>query len=253
MLPGSCGGETLDWDGRGSQLAKGRAVTQEQRGDVELVVAYALTTGEPLWMHENQRRFQETLGGDGARATPTIHDARVYVMGATGVVDCLMLTTGERVWSRDLLKEVEAKNAEYGKASSPVVEKGRLIVTGGGKGGPSLVALDLETGETLWSAGEDDSSYATPVVASLVGVRQLVCNHANSVGGHDLETGDVLWRYDWPVKWPKSSQPQIVGEDGVFVSGSYGMGCALLVVSREGSGFFVREKWRNNRMKTEVQ
>jgi len=171
-------------------------------------------------------------------------------MGATGIVDCLRLEDGRKVWSRNVLEEFGIENVEYGKASSPVVEGRMLLVTGGAKGGPTLIALDRETGEVRWWAGEDAASYATPVVASLAGTRQIVCNHANTVMGHDLTTGEILWRYDWPAKWPKSSQPQIVGENRVFVSGSYGMGCAVLEVNAASGGFSVREVWRNNRMKT---
>ncbi len=79
----------LGWSG--FAVANGRALTQEQRGENELVVAYALRTGEPLWAHENGVGFRETLGGDGPRATPAIFNGRVYAMGATGIVIQLLV------------------------------------------------------------------------------------------------------------------------------------------------------------------
>ena len=112
-------------------------MTQEQRGVKELTVCYVLKTGEPLWVHENEVRFSEMMGGDGPRATPTIHEDRVYVMGATGIVDCLRLEDGERVWSRNIFEGQGAGNVIYGKANSPVVEGRMLLVTGGEKGGPT--------------------------------------------------------------------------------------------------------------------
>ena len=48
-----------------------RAFTQEQRGDVEVVVCYDALTGNQLWVSEDEVRFEETLGGVGPRATPT--------------------------------------------------------------------------------------------------------------------------------------------------------------------------------------
>src|SRR5262249_8841069 len=60
------------------------AVTQEQRDDEELVTCYDLQTGQPRWAHADPGRFSSVLGGDGPRATPTIHNGRVYAVGATG-------------------------------------------------------------------------------------------------------------------------------------------------------------------------
>ncbi len=63
------------------------AVTQEQRGPNEHVTCYSLTTGEPEWTHADATRFDPDnmgagLGGVGPRATPTIHNGRIYTQGA---------------------------------------------------------------------------------------------------------------------------------------------------------------------------
>ena len=79
------------------------AITQEQRREDELIVCYESQTGHALWAHTNRVRFSETLGGDGPRATPTIHQGRVYAMGASGILDCLEEATGQLIWSRDVL------------------------------------------------------------------------------------------------------------------------------------------------------
>ena len=51
--------------------AEGRAFTIEQRGRQEVAAAYDIETGRELWTHGWPALFEETMGGDGPRATPT--------------------------------------------------------------------------------------------------------------------------------------------------------------------------------------
>src|SRR5262249_6190307 len=173
------------------------AVTQEQRGNDELVVCYDLHTGDPLWVHANPVRFSEKMGGDGPRATPTISGGRVYAQGATGMLDCLDGGSGKPIWSRQTLEENGLPNLIWGKSSSPLVFNDFVVVSGGDAPG-SLLAYHKGTGKPGWEATEDKASYASPVATTLAGVQQIVAVNAASVAGHDPSNGNVLWKYDWP-------------------------------------------------------
>ena len=63
-------------------IAGGSAFTIEQRRHKEAATAYDLATGRELWANSWDAEFQETLGGDGPRATPTWDEGRVYALGA---------------------------------------------------------------------------------------------------------------------------------------------------------------------------
>jgi outer membrane protein assembly factor BamB len=235
----------------GFAVAEGRAVTQEQRGEHELVVCYNLLDGQVLWAHTNQVRFTEELGGPGPRATPTLHQNRVYAMGAAGTLDCLELSTGERIWTRETLKNPGADNLMWGKSNSPLIVEDRVVVTGGGMG-PLLMAFHRDTGAPAWEGGKGSASYASPVLATLAGREQILIVNAQSVTGHDPSNGAVLWHYDWPGSTPKVSQPIAVAPDMVFISAGYGIGTVLLqlVPSEENGSFSITEVWRNRNMKT---
>ena len=222
------------------------AVTQEQRDEIELVTCYHLETGEPLWAHRNEARFEEGMGGNGPRATPQIDGAQVYALGATGILDCLNLANGTVRWTRNVLAENETKNPMYGKSGAPLVTEKHVIVTGGDSG-PLLLAYDKMTGEPAWTSGEGAAGYASPVIFDVSGKRQIVSVNGKSVTGHAVEQGDQLWKWDWSGTFPRPGQPQLIGDDRILVTASYGLGSHLLKISPE---FAVEHVWESNRMKT---
>jgi outer membrane protein assembly factor BamB len=229
-----------------------RALTQEQRGENELVICYELTSGLVLWAHTNHVRFSEPLGGDGPRATPTITGGRVYAVGGTGILDCLDGATGKLIWSRDTLKENSLPNLPFGKSCSPLVFDDLVVVTGGETNGSTLLAYHLNDGSPAWRAGTDKASFSSPTLVTLAGKRQIVAVNAGSVTGHDPSCGAVLWTYSWKGEWPKCAQPVVLPPDRIFVAASFNAGCLLLQLSANPDGkFSVTEKWKNRNMKSE--
>jgi outer membrane protein assembly factor BamB len=227
-------------------------ITQEQRGENEMVVCYELETGHARWIHTNKVRFAESLGGDGPRATPTIAGGRVYALGATGILDCLDANTGRSIWSRDTLKENGLPNLIWGKSSSPLVVDDLVVVTGGATNGPTLLAYRSDSGAPAWRSGTAKASYSSPMLVTLCGKRQILIVNAASVSGHDPSDGHLYWEYAWPTDaWPKCAQPVVIGNDRIFLSASYGAGCVLLQLSAGPDGKLVAtERWKNHLMKS---
>ncbi len=226
------------------------AVTQEQHGDEERVVAYDLATGEPVWSHADPGRYETTIAGPGPRATPTIRDGVVYTMGALGRLNALELASGRLLWSRDVLAEHDTQHPEWGKSCSPLVLDELVVVSVGERQGPSLVAYDRATGEPRWAAGSDRASYSSPLVAELDGRRQIVIFNRESVSGHDPATGVELWRFPWPSQQPNVAMPVPIGGDRLLVSSGYGLGSKLLELRADGDGGMSAELvWESPRLK----
>jgi outer membrane protein assembly factor BamB len=101
----------------------------------------------------------------------------------------------------------------------------------------------------VWTVGEDLPSYASPVLATLAGQKQLLVVNAESVSAHDPATGLILWQHPWPNKTAKCTNPVPVGTNQMFVSAGLRRGAALLEVSADADGkWSVREVWSNNRL-----
>jgi len=230
-----------------------RAYTQEQRGDSECVTCYALRTGQQIWAQTNAVRFSEWQGGDGPRATPTVHEGRVYTLGATGLLNCLDAESGALKWSRSVLSENQLANLIWGVSASPLVFDDTVVVTGGFTKGPTVLAYRRSTGEPLWQAGTDKASYASPVLVTLAGQRVVLSANAASLTAHDPTTGALRLDYPWgDDKWPKASQPVVLPGDRIFLSAGYGAGCSLLEVKPGTNGeLAATQVWKNLHLKTQ--
>jgi outer membrane protein assembly factor BamB len=230
------------WSGFAS--AGGYAVTLEQRGDDEWVTCYALDTGAPAWGSAIKARHYNPLGGLGPRSTPTIHNGKVYALGATGVLRCLSGKDGTEIWSDDLRKRYFGDKApdELGKLDEGLVQWGESA--------RSLAAFQAESGELVWEGGDDQISYASPASATLAGGLQILSVNEKTVTGHDPATGAVLWKHDWPgnsMQDANNSQPVVLPGNRVLLTKGYGGGAELIEVAAAevGGPLTAKTVWRN--------
>ena len=227
------------------------AVTQEQRGDEEQVLAYDLRTGRPLWSHRDKAVHDSPLGGIGPRGVPAIEGGQVFALGATGLLNALDLRTGRLLWSRNILKDNNGVEPEWGIAISPLVHGGRVIVAAGGKPGKALVAYDRNTGEPAWAAGNSGLAYSSPVVMTLGGREQIVVLNKDSAAGHDPQSGALLWSQPMPGEQPTVAQPLSLSANRVLFSIGYGVGSKVFEVAQAGeAGLSSKLVWSSPRLKS---
>lgn len=234
-------------------VAGGRACTQEQRGEDEVLTCYDVRSGRLLWALPHTAHFTQWQGGEGPRATPTVDRGLVFAYGATGILECAELATGRRVWSHDVLKTYALGNLEWGISASPLVVDEAVIVSGGAKRGPTLLAFRRSTGDLLWQAGTDRASYSSPTLATLAGRRVILSFNAGTLTAHEQVTGAVLLAYAWSEeKIPKAAQPVVLPDNRVFISAGYGAGCVMLRISGTADQKLeATQVWKNLRMKNQ--
>jgi outer membrane protein assembly factor BamB len=169
------------------------------------------------------------------------------------LLNCLDAVTGKPVWQRAVLADNKLENIEWGVSASPLIVDDKVIVTGGKTQGPVLFAYQSTTGGPLWKAGNDQASYASPILATVAGRRIIMSNNARALTGYDPASGTVLFDHAWGgEKWPKASQPVVISTDRVFISAGYGMGCRMLQIQAEPGGrLSATEVWSNMKLKTQ--
>lgn len=220
-----------------------RVFTQEQRGDEEAVVCYDADSGQQLWLHTDEARFEEPASGAGPRATPTIHDSRLYALGATGILNCLDPVTGQRHWSTNIVEDADTPLIEWGMSGSPLIYNDVVIVNPGGETG-AVAAYDRISGEQRWAGGGETATYSSPLIADLKGTPQVLIFCSTGLCGHDAASGQLLWSFPWTNMTKLNiAQPIVLPDQSIFISSGYGAGSARLDVSRQEDQWQVDARW----------
>ncbi|HZL96122.1 MAG TPA: PQQ-binding-like beta-propeller repeat protein [Vicinamibacterales bacterium] len=219
--------------------------TQEQRGDDEIVSAYKMSTGEPVWRHRERVRFWESNGGAGPRGTPTLDNGRVYSFGATGILNALEASSGKLLWSRNVAAETKTEVPGWGFASSPLVIGDVVIVAADA----TLVGYAAATGRPRWVGPVLHGSYSSPHPTTIDGIRQVMLLGGSGVTSLAPANGTVLWEHPW--QGVAIVQPALT-PDGVVINtvgGTGGNGTRRLTVAHSPSGWSVEERWTSNGLK----
>lgn len=157
----------------------------------------------------------QRIHGSNSYATPTpcIEQGYVYVHYGSFGTACIDTRKLEVIWKRDDLP----CNHMQGPASSPILHENMLILHLEGTENPYVVALDKETGETIWKSVRPAEiydplepvyrkSYQTPIVIEAQDRELLISNSSYMCFAHDVKTGEVVWTieygYDSTVSQP---------------------------------------------------
>ncbi len=225
----------------------GKRDTNSARGQVsgtERILCLNEKDGKILWQHEYDCTYGVSYA-TGPRTTPTVHDGKVYTLGAEGNLLCLDAKKGKLLWSRDFKKDFGAKTPMWGFVGQPLIDGKKLICLAGGDGSV-VVAFDKDTGKELWRAlSAKETGYAPPVIYKLAGKRQLILWHPEAVNSLDPATGKLFWSY--PHTRPIQSAltiptPRKVGDNNLFFTSFYNGSLMLRVDSDQPSLVYASQK-----------
>ncbi|MDF9829025.1 PQQ-binding-like beta-propeller repeat protein [Parabacteroides sp. PF5-6] len=192
------------------------------------------------------------------RTTPAIVGDKAYVISGNGEVVCLRTANGDIVWTVDGNTSFGRKTGTWGTSECPLVFDNKVIFCPGGEQ-TAMVALNAETGETVWKSPSlnDISNYASPLLITHNGKRQIVALSGKAVIGVDPDNGRIAWTFDdWGQSataqgWEKISPNMPLYKDGrIFSCNGYDMNSFLLELNDDATA--VKLVWRNDDLDTHV-
>jgi outer membrane protein assembly factor BamB len=213
-------------------VAGGRVFGMGNRGQAEAVWALDARTGQEVWSTPiaPARRVDR---GDGSRGTPTVDGNRVYALGVGGDLVCLDAATGRLAWGKSLVRDFGGNMPPWGYSESPLVDGDRVVVTPGSRA-HTLVALNKNTGQPIWSCPVpqgDSAHYSSIIAADVDGLRQYIQFLSGGVVGVSARDGRFLWRYNRPANGTANCSTPIFRDNHVFAASNYGIGGGLARLS----------------------
>ena len=208
------------------------------------ILAYDMN-GRPKWQTVHGPAWTGSLPG--SRATPSIDGDRLYLASGPGKIACYRTIDGKAVWARDMA-EFGGKGMGYGYSEAVLVLDRTVVLAPGGD--TRMVALNKNSGETIWTSPGDGSEahYSSAISVRLEDVSMLINANHGGIFAVRPEDGQVLWSNGF-CAGNNANCPTPAYSDGyLFWANGYGKGGICLELSVEGRAVSAREAWRTNEM-----
>lgn len=224
-------------------VVNGRVYTTGNDGDKQMLICLDAKTGKELW-RAAQGPKSDHKKYDGARATPTVDEDRIYLTGGNGSVTCQRAKDGSMVWSKNMASDFGGKVGGWQYAESvTVLGKLAIVVCGGAQG---VVALDKMTGAKVWSSGKPlTAGYASlfPLTQGLSTI--LVTGTQSGLVAIDAKDGKEIYRNAFAENNTANTPTPIYSDGYLFWSVGYNKGSLCLKVSQNNGAWSFEEAWRS--------
>jgi outer membrane protein assembly factor BamB len=203
-------GPPLSWSvaglgtGYSSAVSDGKSVYVTGMKDDQDVLTALTPEGKVKWQVPFGPSWNKSFPD--TRCTPTVDGDRIYVVSGLGTIACISTADGKILWSFDGLTKFSGACGEWGVCESLLVTGGKVIYTPAGPK-TTMVAIDKMTGSTAWESEtlNDTSAYVSPRVIARGGKEIIVTIINKYLMGTELNTGKILWTFDYSALSPEKS------------------------------------------------
>ena len=230
-------------------LGGGRIYVLTRQSGKEVASSIDLENGRIIWQQSYPAPYTmdpaAVRHGEGPKSTPVLAGGRLYTFGISGILTCWDAATGTARWRKEFTHEYRGTSPDFGTAMSPVVDRGLLIAHIGGRTDGALTAFDAESGDVKWRWTGDSPAYASPVIAELGGVRQVVTETHSHIVGVSASDGRLLWKIPFTTQYDQNIPTPVVYRDELILSGLSKGIMAVRPVEKDGN-WRAETVWRND-------
>ncbi|MCK4881019.1 MAG: PQQ-binding-like beta-propeller repeat protein, partial [Bacteroidales bacterium] len=212
---------------------------EEQRAD--LLRAYALETGEELWVRGYLINLKRNHGM--SRTVPAVTEDHILTIGPRSHVMCVNRTDGAFLWGLNVEKEYQSEIPLWYTGQCPLIHDGKAIIAAGGTA--LMVALDMETGEVLWETPNDKGwlmSHSSVMPFEFGGRTMYVYSAYGGVCGvaaDGPDAGTILWETTAWNHQVVAPSPVCMPDGKIYLTAGYSAGAMVLQLSASGGEFRV--------------
>ncbi len=197
-----------------------------------------------------------------ASPSPVIEPGRVYLSFGSYGTACIDTSTFKTIWRRS---NIPCRHYR-GPGSSPVLFNDLLILTMDGVDLQYLVALDKQSGRTIWKTdrtvkwndlgadgkprmeGDARKAFSTPIFVNVQGKLHMISAGSKAAYGYDPATGRELWICNELEDYSTAARP-VFGNGMVFVMTGQGRaGVKAIRVDGQGDVSATHVAWKVDRI-----
>jgi outer membrane protein assembly factor BamB len=205
----------------------------------------SLEDGREVWRFSYPIAIKRNHGM--SRTVPAVASNRVVAIGPKCHVICVDGQTGALQWGIDMERQFGSTVPPWYTGQCPLIDDGRVILA---PGGPEalLVAVDLETGEWVWTTPNPQGwrmTHSSVMVGEFAGRKMYIYCASGGVVGVDAQDGSVLWQTpDWRISIANVPSPVLLDDGRIFFSGGYNAGSLMLQLRKTNGSITPHELFR---------
>ncbi len=227
-------------------VADGRIYLHAREGEREVVSCRDLSKGRLIWQSDYDAPYRmssaATSHGKGPKSTPVLDGSRLFTLGISGILSCIDADEGSLVWRKDFSSEFGETSPLYGAAMSMLVDGNRVIAHVGGHDDGALITFQIDTGAVVWRWDGDGPGYASPIIAEVGGVRQLVTQSQDHLVGLSPDDGGLLWSIPFKTAYTQNTVTPVLHGRNLIFSG-LDKGVSAVRVYRDGDAWKTETAW----------
>jgi outer membrane protein assembly factor BamB len=222
-------------------VANGCVYTTGNEGENQMLICLDDKTGKETWRAVQGPKSSHKKY-EGARATPTVDNDRIYLTGGDGLMTCHSAKDGRLLWKKNLRSDFGGKVGSWQYSESVLILGKLAIITPGGPN--AVVALDKMTGASVWKSNKPATAgYSSLVPITLNNSTILVNGSQSGLIAVDAKTGKEIYRSPFAENNVANAPTPAYLDGYLFWAVGYNKGGICLKVTQAGGAWKFEDAW----------